>query len=79
MISTPATARIQPGRAFGMTELAPVLPLRGCMLCQHGHGPEHARRCSHPHAPDAPVEQVRRAGGACGPEAELLDFAGLRA
>lgn len=76
-LSTPAPLRVQPQRGLPSV-LAPVLPLRGCILCQHGHGtPEH-RRCTHPQAPDAPVEQVRSRGGACGPEALLMHFPGLQ-
>lgn len=78
MISTPAATRIQPQRGLPSV-LAPVLPLRGCVLCEHGRGPAEARRCGHPEAPDAPVDQVRAAGGACGPEAHLMHFPGLRA
>ena len=54
----------------------PVLPLRACELCEHG-GLDLAgmRVCR---APDAmwnrapvPIEQARKFGGACGPEAAL--------
>lgn len=57
-------------------------PWRGCMLCTHGTDVDGTRACTcrAAVAPAAylPVELVRRHGGACGPEAEFLDFPGLR-
>lgn len=79
-MSTPQAVRVQPrpdAQAWRPL-LAPVLPLRACVLCTHGAGPAHARQCGHPAAAGMPAEAARRSGQPCGPEAELLDFPGLR-
>lgn len=78
MISTPAAVRVLRAAPQLHSHLAPVLPLRGCVLCQHGTGPAEHRWCTHPQAPHQPVDQVRAPGGACGPEAKLLHFPGLQ-
>lgn len=58
--------------------------VRGCMVCQHGTGPEGHRLCAHPEvagragAP-VPVHVARANHGACGPEARHMYFAGLYA
>lgn len=56
--------------------------VRGCMLCDHGHGPESERQCTHPDvAPRGqtavPVTAARSNNGGCGPEARHMYFAGL--
>mgnify|MGYP000019338521 CR=1 FL=1 len=58
------------------------LPWRACALCRHGATVGAVRVCTcrdavHP-AQHQPVELVRRKAGACGPEAQHLDFPGLR-
>ena len=54
---------------------------RACNLCRHGATVTGKRVCTCPEAvaPHAhrPVEIVRQAFGACGPEANHLDFTGL--
>jgi len=59
-----------------------VPPLRGCVLCRHGvYDAAGERICTCPDARlpgPTPVELVRDARGACGPDARFLDFAGLR-
>jgi|GEM_PF-3428049 len=57
-------------------------PWRACVLCAHGKTVDGQRVCTcrpvvQP-AQHQPVELVRRSAGACGPEAEFLDFPGLR-
>lgn len=76
-LSTPAPLRVQPRRGLPSV-LAPVLPWSGCVLCTHGRGPADARHCGHPQGLGRPVDEMRCNGGACGPEAELQDFPGLR-
>lgn len=62
-----------------MTSWAPVMPY-GCQrVCRHGSTgacqcPEVAGRQQ-----AVPFERARAPGGACGPEAEHMDFPGLRA
>lgn len=80
MMSTPQAVRVQPrpDALAWRPILAPVLPLRGCVLCTHGQGPQDQRRCGHPQAQGLDAEAARSRGGPCGPEAQLLDFPGLR-
>ena len=58
-----------------------VATYRACHLCRHGAtvGSERVCTCSAAVAPHKhqPVELVRRSFGACGPEAQHLDFPGL--
>jgi hypothetical protein len=53
-----------------------------CKLCQFGGSAEPTRRCSNPQAGrtwSGTVQAMRATGGACGPEAVLMDFPGLNA
>ena len=65
-----------------MALLFTPLPYRACQLCTHGRGPADGRQCSCPavagQARQVPVDDARRAAGACGPEAHFLDFPGLK-
>lgn len=58
------------------------LPYRACELCTHGLGPAAQRQCRCPavagRAQAVPVDDARRTGGACGPDAAHLDFPGLK-
>ena len=59
-----------------------VEPLRACQLCRHGVDVDATRCCTckevvGSRAPQ-PVALVRAPHGACGPEANWLDFPGLR-
>lgn len=57
-----------------------TLPLRGCVLCDHGRDlSEPGLVCRHPTvaARGVPSESARRSGGACGPEASLLTIKGV--
>lgn len=59
------------------------LPLRACQVCMHGDDLGGQRVCTAPAvvspARHQPVELMRRPHGPCGPDAEHLDFPGLRA
>lgn len=73
---------LTPGHATAATVWGDPLPWRACMLCRHGSTVGAQRVCTcrdvvQP-AQHQPVELVRRHAGACGPEAEFLDFPGLR-
>lgn len=56
-------------------------PLRGCVLCDHGLDKLGDRVCIHPYVagsgPAVPCDQARKAGGACGIEAEYLTIKGV--
>lgn len=59
-------------------------PHRACALCQHGQRLAGQQSlCTHPRvagkAMRVQVSAARAAGGACGPEAEHLEFPGLHA
>ncbi len=50
---------------------------RACQLCDHGRA-SCGKTCTHPEAPRFnTVTELRDPGGACGPEARWLDYAGL--
>lgn len=52
---------------------------RACALCLHGGSCSADASCKHPDAGQRGTVQAMRApGGACGPEAVLQDFPGLR-
>jgi len=60
--------------------------LRACALCKHAvNNPEGGRSCLHSDVtggkqrPAMPCNIARAPGGACGPEAEHLDFPGWSA
>jgi hypothetical protein len=53
--------------------------LRACVLCLHSTGQHLALSCSalavvQIHGTDTPVQQARKAGAACGPDARHLDM-----
>lgn len=62
---------------------AQPLPWRACQLCTHGTQVAGVQMCRCKAAVQPlqhqPVELMRRQHGLCGPEAEFLDFPGLRA
>lgn len=52
-----------------------------CRLCVHGPG-KTGHLCRHPdfdHEPSRDIKQLRAVGGACGIDAERMDYPGLRA
>lgn len=50
---------------------------RACAICDHGKGP-HCRNPTVVGQKTRPVEECRRHGGPCGPEATHLNFPGLQ-
>lgn len=62
---------------------AQVLPLRACELCTHGTTVGNQRLCTCPSVvglrEPQPVDVMRSTHGACGPDANYLDFPGLTA
>jgi len=58
--------------------------IKGCLICDHGTGPDTARMCRSPNVatvrrPLVPVHEARANSGQCGPEARHQDFPGLYA
>lgn len=43
-----------------------------CRLCLHSHGTKGHERCGHPSTHSGLIEESRKLGGACGPEAALF-------
>lgn len=59
------------------------MPYRACQICSHGTDDLAGTRMCQCRAvvqagQQKPVDQMRKPGGPCGPEAEHLDFPGLR-